>query len=116
MIWPHPEIFLRTVRAAALPATRARTARQPSARSRCRACIAHSGTPDALPLPRPPRPPARRARTLRTAERVVRNPSRTCLLERFAQAQQATTNPAFHGAERLADGHGKLAVSRAFHT
>src|SRR5712672_1149838 len=114
MIWPHPEFCLLTIREAALRATRARAARRPSALFRCRARTADNDAPDALRLPRAPRPPARRARTLRKAERVVRNPSRTCLLERFAQAQQAATNPAFHGAERLADGGGNFAVRHAF--
>src|SRR5712671_5970212 len=99
MIWPHPEFCLLTIREAALRARRARAARRPSALFRCRVCIAHSDAPGALPLPRVLRPPARRARTLRTAERVVRNPSRTCLLERFPKAQQAAANAAFYGAE-----------------
>src|SRR5260370_4344416 len=114
MIWPHPEFFLLTIQEAALRATRARAARQPSALSRCRERTADNGAPNALPLPRAPRPPARRARTLRRAERVVRNPSRTCLLERFTKAQEAATNPTFHGPERLTDGGGNLAVRHAF--
>jgi len=59
----------------------------------------HARASAASHIPRAPRPRARRARTLRRAGRVVRNPSRAGFLQRFAKAQQAAANPAFHGAE-----------------